>query len=166
MRKHYADAYEAWDRWAATNIDRRRDYKLARDLQAKRLLSNMAPAFRTETARSRPLQCRRSNRRHSSLRRRRQLRPPTQSAHLTPSLGRRRQDTIPEHEFARFLKDMGASHPVNTVRPSVGGPRSDFGRERAAATRSIAGQRSQETARKRDSLSSLAARRLRGRPIR
>ncbi|TWA92608.1 hypothetical protein [Bradyrhizobium stylosanthis] len=41
MRKHYADAFEAWDRWAATNIDRRREYKETRDLQAKRLLSNI-----------------------------------------------------------------------------------------------------------------------------
>jgi hypothetical protein len=41
MRKHYADAFEAWDRWAATNIDRRRDYSKARDAQAKRLLSNI-----------------------------------------------------------------------------------------------------------------------------
>ncbi|MHC4047534.1 hypothetical protein [Bradyrhizobium sp. 23AC] len=41
MRKHYADAFEAWDRWAAVNIDRRREYSKARDLQAKRLLSNI-----------------------------------------------------------------------------------------------------------------------------
>lgn len=41
MRKHYADAFEAWDRWAAANIDRRRAYSKARDLQAKRLLSNI-----------------------------------------------------------------------------------------------------------------------------
>ncbi|MGL3107055.1 hypothetical protein [Bradyrhizobium sp. BR 1432] len=41
MRKHYADAFEAWDRWAAANIDRRREYSKARDLQAKRLLSNI-----------------------------------------------------------------------------------------------------------------------------
>lgn len=26
MRKHYSDAFEAWDRWAAANIERRRDY--------------------------------------------------------------------------------------------------------------------------------------------
>ncbi|MCP1762454.1 hypothetical protein ABIF64_000085 [Bradyrhizobium japonicum] len=41
MRKHYADAFEAWDRCAAANIDRRREYSKARDLQAKRLHSNM-----------------------------------------------------------------------------------------------------------------------------
>jgi hypothetical protein len=41
MRKYYADAFEAWDRWAAANFDRRREYSKARDLQAKRLLSNM-----------------------------------------------------------------------------------------------------------------------------
>lgn len=40
MRKHYADAFEAWDRAAPQNFDRRRDYAKARDLQAKRLLSN------------------------------------------------------------------------------------------------------------------------------
>ena len=31
MRKHYADAFEAWDRWAAANIDRRRECSKARD---------------------------------------------------------------------------------------------------------------------------------------
>lgn len=41
MRQHYVDAFEAWDRSAAATIDRRRDYKRARDLQAKRLLSNI-----------------------------------------------------------------------------------------------------------------------------
>ncbi|WP_247393038.1 hypothetical protein [Bradyrhizobium sp. 35] len=41
MRKHYADAFEAWDRWAAANIERRREYSKVRDLQAKRLLSNI-----------------------------------------------------------------------------------------------------------------------------
>jgi hypothetical protein len=41
MRKHYADAFEAWDKWAAANIERRHDYAKARDLQAKRLLSNI-----------------------------------------------------------------------------------------------------------------------------
>ena len=41
MRKHYADAFEAWDRLAAGTIERRRDYSKARDLQAKRLLSNI-----------------------------------------------------------------------------------------------------------------------------
>ena len=40
MRRHYADAFEAWDRSAASTFDRRRDYAWARDLQAKRLLSN------------------------------------------------------------------------------------------------------------------------------
>ena len=41
MRKHYTDAFEAWDRWAAANIERRREYTKVRDLQAKRLLSNI-----------------------------------------------------------------------------------------------------------------------------
>lgn len=41
MRQHYADAFEAWDRGAAVNIQRRREYARARDLQAKRLLSNV-----------------------------------------------------------------------------------------------------------------------------
>jgi hypothetical protein len=26
MRKHYTDAFEVWDRWAAANIERRREY--------------------------------------------------------------------------------------------------------------------------------------------
>ena len=41
MRQHYSDAFDAWDRLAAARIDRNRDYKRARDLQAKRLLSNV-----------------------------------------------------------------------------------------------------------------------------
>ncbi|MBR1230044.1 hypothetical protein JQ600_34690 [Bradyrhizobium sp. AUGA SZCCT0176] len=41
MRKHYADAFEAWDRGAAVNFERRREYARARDVQAKRLLSNV-----------------------------------------------------------------------------------------------------------------------------
>ena len=41
MRKHYADAFEAWDGSAALTFDRRRDYSKARDLQAKWLLSNI-----------------------------------------------------------------------------------------------------------------------------
>jgi len=41
MRKHYSDAFEAWDRSAALSIERRRDYSRARDLQAKRLLYNI-----------------------------------------------------------------------------------------------------------------------------
>lgn len=41
MRQHYADAFDAWDRIAAARIDRRRDYKKARDVEAKRLLSNV-----------------------------------------------------------------------------------------------------------------------------
>lgn len=41
MRKHYTDAFEAWDRWAAANIERRREYSKVRDLPAKRLLSNI-----------------------------------------------------------------------------------------------------------------------------
>ncbi|MCK1670708.1 hypothetical protein [Bradyrhizobium sp. 150] len=41
MRKHYTEAFEVWDRWAAANIERRREYTKVRDLQAKRLLSNI-----------------------------------------------------------------------------------------------------------------------------
>jgi hypothetical protein len=41
MRQHYLDAFEAWDRSAAANADRRRDYRRARDMQAKRLLGNV-----------------------------------------------------------------------------------------------------------------------------
>jgi hypothetical protein len=41
MRRHYADALEAWDRGAAVNFQRRREYARARDLEAKRLLSNV-----------------------------------------------------------------------------------------------------------------------------
>src|SRR3954451_12819568 len=41
MQQHYADAFEAWDRMAAARIDRRRDYKKAREVEAKRLLSNV-----------------------------------------------------------------------------------------------------------------------------
>jgi hypothetical protein len=41
MRRHYADAFEAWDRGAAMNIQQRREYVRERDLQAKRLLSNV-----------------------------------------------------------------------------------------------------------------------------
>ena len=41
MRSHYADAFETWDRRAGEKIERRREYVRARDLQAKRLLSNV-----------------------------------------------------------------------------------------------------------------------------
>jgi hypothetical protein len=41
MRQHYIDAFDAWDRSAAANTERRRDYRRARDMQAKRLLSNV-----------------------------------------------------------------------------------------------------------------------------
>lgn len=41
MRQHYVDAFEARDRSAAMKIDRRRDYKKARDLEARRLLGNV-----------------------------------------------------------------------------------------------------------------------------
>jgi hypothetical protein len=41
VRQRYADAFEAWDRAAAARIDRRRDYRNARDVEAKRLLSNV-----------------------------------------------------------------------------------------------------------------------------
>jgi len=37
LRKTYADAYEAWDRSAAVNIERRRDYRKAREFQERRL---------------------------------------------------------------------------------------------------------------------------------
>jgi hypothetical protein len=41
MRQQYADAFEAWDRMAAARIDRRKDDKKVRDVEAKRLLSNV-----------------------------------------------------------------------------------------------------------------------------
>ena len=41
MRRHYAEAFETWDRGAGEHIERRREYVRARDLQAKRLLSNV-----------------------------------------------------------------------------------------------------------------------------
>jgi hypothetical protein len=41
MRTHYLDAFEAWDRASRIKFDRRRDYAKARELQAKRLLSNV-----------------------------------------------------------------------------------------------------------------------------
>jgi hypothetical protein len=41
MRQHYSDAFEAWDRLASARIDRRSDYRKARDVEAKRLLSNV-----------------------------------------------------------------------------------------------------------------------------
>lgn len=47
MRQHYADAFEAWDRGAAASIGRRRDYSRARDLQARRLLSNIGTCVPT-----------------------------------------------------------------------------------------------------------------------
>jgi hypothetical protein len=37
LRNTYADAYQAWDKLAATNIERRRDYRKARELQERRL---------------------------------------------------------------------------------------------------------------------------------
>jgi hypothetical protein len=37
LRTTYAEAYEAWDKLAATNIERRRDYRKARDFQERRL---------------------------------------------------------------------------------------------------------------------------------
>ena len=37
LRNTYADAYEAWDRSAALNIERRRDYRKAREFQERRL---------------------------------------------------------------------------------------------------------------------------------
>jgi hypothetical protein len=41
MRQHYADAFEAWDRSAAVNTERRRDYRRSRETQARRLLGNV-----------------------------------------------------------------------------------------------------------------------------
>jgi hypothetical protein len=41
MRQHYIDAFDAWDRSAAVSAERRRDYRRARDMQAKRLLGNV-----------------------------------------------------------------------------------------------------------------------------
>ena len=41
MRQHYADAFDAWDRSAAANAERRRDYRRARDMQARRMLGNV-----------------------------------------------------------------------------------------------------------------------------
>jgi hypothetical protein len=41
MRQHYADAFDAWDRSAAASTERRRDFRRARDMQAKRLLGNV-----------------------------------------------------------------------------------------------------------------------------
>ena len=41
MRQHYMDAFDAWDRSAAVKFERRRDYKMARDVEAKRLLGNI-----------------------------------------------------------------------------------------------------------------------------
>jgi hypothetical protein len=41
MRQHYLDAFDAWDRSAVVNAERRRDYRRARDMQAKRLLGNV-----------------------------------------------------------------------------------------------------------------------------
>ena len=41
MRKHYLDAFDAWDQQAPANFQRRRDYAKAREVQAKRLLSNI-----------------------------------------------------------------------------------------------------------------------------
>ena len=41
MRQHYVDAFDAWDRSAAVNAERRRDYRRAREMQAKRLLGNV-----------------------------------------------------------------------------------------------------------------------------
>ena len=41
MRRHCIDAFDAWDRGAAMNIQQRRQYVRERDLQSKRLLSNV-----------------------------------------------------------------------------------------------------------------------------
>ena len=37
LRNTYAEAYEAWDRSAALNIERRREYRRVRDFQGRRL---------------------------------------------------------------------------------------------------------------------------------
>ena len=44
LRKTYADAYDAWDKSAAVNIERRRDYRKAREFQ-QRGLPTPAPVF-------------------------------------------------------------------------------------------------------------------------
>ena len=43
MRQHYADAFDAWDRSAVANAERRRDYRRARDMQARRMLTPQQP---------------------------------------------------------------------------------------------------------------------------
>ena len=47
MRRHCIDAFDAWDRGAAMNIQQRRQYVRERDLQSKRLLSNVGIACPT-----------------------------------------------------------------------------------------------------------------------
>jgi hypothetical protein len=37
LQTAYSEAYEAWDKLAATNIERRRDYRKAREFQERRL---------------------------------------------------------------------------------------------------------------------------------
>ena len=37
LQTTYSEAYEAWEKLAATNIERRRDYRKARDFQERRL---------------------------------------------------------------------------------------------------------------------------------
>jgi hypothetical protein len=37
LQATYSKAYEAWDKLAATNIERRRDYRKAREFQERRL---------------------------------------------------------------------------------------------------------------------------------
>ena len=49
MRRHYVDAFDAWDRGPAMNIPQRRQYVRERELQAKRLLSNTGLASPTVT---------------------------------------------------------------------------------------------------------------------
>ena len=41
MRRHYVDAFDAWDRGPAMNIQQRRQYVREHKLQAKRLLGNV-----------------------------------------------------------------------------------------------------------------------------
>jgi hypothetical protein len=36
MRQHYADAFDAWDRTAAVNTERRHEYRRARDAECKK----------------------------------------------------------------------------------------------------------------------------------
>ena len=53
MRKHYADAFEAWDRWAAANIERRREYSKTRDRSGQTAAEQLGTVSRMAEAISR-----------------------------------------------------------------------------------------------------------------